>query len=45
MSDALPLRKNGSLIPADMMVPVFIIVIVLMLIIPMPALILDALMA
>lgn len=45
MSDALPLRKNGSLIPADMMVPVFIIVIVLMLIIPMPAVILDALMA
>ena len=45
MSDALPLQKNRSLIPADMMVPVFIVIIVLMLIIPLPAVLLDVLMA
>ncbi len=45
MADALTLRKNGSLIPADMMVPVFLIVVVLMLIIPLPTLLLDTMMA
>ncbi len=45
MSDALPLGKNRSLIPADMMVPVFVVIIVLMLIIPLPAVLLDMLMA